>query len=65
MIVPKVEIEVNEKFYKVITYYDMYIVRRDVYWDSGYKDPIELEKIELIENHLADQEKEDEIHGNV
>ena len=29
-------------------------VRRDVYWDSGYKSPIEIKLVEQIEAQLED-----------
>ena len=49
-------IETHEKFYKLILADGTpRIVRRDVYWDTGYKSPEELELIEQIEAQLAEE----------
>jgi len=46
-------IETHPKFYKLILLDGTpRIVRRDVYWDSGFKSPEELELINQIEAQL-------------
>ena len=64
---PIATIHINEKFYMIVFIGGWSIdgkgtppsiVRRDVYWDSGYKDPIEIEKIQLIEAYLEDLSNE-------
>lgn len=51
----KTNIQVNPKYYRV-THPDGFveIVRRDVYWDTGWKDPIQLKRIAEIEAIVAD-----------
>jgi hypothetical protein len=46
-------IETHEKFYKVV-YHDgsQRIVRRDVYWDSGFKSQNELDLMDQIHAQL-------------
>ena len=43
-------IEVHEKYY-LITYTDksFEVVRRDVYWDNGWKDPRQVQRCKEIE----------------
>ena len=46
-------IETHTKFYKVILLDDTpRIVRRDVYWDSGFKSQSEIDMIAQIEAQL-------------
>ena len=49
------KIEVNEKFY-LLTHEDGFIeiVRRDVYWDSGWKDPLQVATCKIVEAILED-----------
>ena len=47
------KIETHDKFYVIINDGgSKQQVRRDIYWDSGWKDPKEIEKVEKIENAI-------------
>lgn len=48
-----ITVEIQEKFYKVILEDGTpRIVRRDVYWDSGFKSQEEIDLIAQIEKEL-------------